>query len=395
MANLEALPAAVRHALLDKPELTVKLAKVWATPPKDPREPEYEVGHSSRLSLKCWRNPKALSSVGKAPAIPREQPLDRKLIDALTSGEFQEAERLLHDGASAGRALYWAIPCYHGLAATKLLLEHIGDPNSWDPEPVVVSWALAAGHEYRGPGVPKNHNLCDRLDLLLAARADVNATGRGGESPLHKLARLYSAASSKDGKDHGLTLDVAHAAWHNLVARGADSGQPDEEGLFPIDFIDPEQRAVLFTRLRASYGAGPYILEMMSGTGALNNVRKTLQNAEQVGWESTNELAKLSMESPWPSFRSSSVSGVSSRGYMTLRRSKQRTRSYSGDEKSPTSGRGSPKTGDTGIVEREDLYKKALEEYEDRLNSRRQSKTIYGPREDKERPPVRRTSQVD
>lgn len=386
MAKLDALPAAIRHALLDKPDLAVKLAQLWATPPKDPREPQTEVGCYSRLGLRAWKNPTQLSSVRTPRAKLHEGPFDSALIQAVVAGDLEKAEQLLHMGASAGRALYWAIPCEHGVAATKLLLEHIGDPNSWDPEPTVVSWALAAGHEYRGPGVPKNHALCDRLDLLLAARACVNATGRGGETPLHKLGRLYSAAASKEGKGQGLTLQIAHAAWHNLVARGADSGKPDDTGVCPIDFIDAEQRAVLFTRLRASYGASPYILQSMSGIRGLSNMRKTLQNAHEVGTWSGEPLTEMSLKSPWPSFRSSSVSGVQTRGYATLRRSAQRERSYS--ERSARQNI---------IVVEGDLYEKSLEDSQGSGAKffRRQSKTLYGPRENASRPPPRRTSQVD
>lgn len=201
----------------------------------------------------------------------------------------------------------------------------LSDSSAWDPEPVVVAWARsvcescssAEGARHR----PRPAHLSlEYLDDALATGADINASGYGGETALHVVARKLGVSTFNSE-----SRQLAQLAWHHLVARGAESSAVDIEGTVPLDKLSGEQCRELLATKRKMYSARRYERARLHG-----------RDASQA-WTSeamSQDLASSSTcSSPFPgdgpSFATSKGASSELRAFRTPRRPTAKTSSTS------------------------------------------------------------------
>lgn len=260
------LPAVLRHdpGLVARPQLRRVMEGWWAGALWDPREPgvadfthDFTSASSTALVLSECR-----AQGG------RSEPL----VAAALGGDAKAVEWLLAQGAPATHALHTAIRASAEPAMIGRLAAWSSDLNSWMPEPVVVAWARhLCETASRQSALNARCHAMERLDVLLAAGADVNAVSRGCEAPLHLVARrlralweatprtprgsrVASSAAAKAEEEEALLNGI----WHNLVARGADATMLDSEGLAAVELLSPLQCRELLASKRGQYGLKLY-----------------------------------------------------------------------------------------------------------------------------------------
>jgi hypothetical protein len=266
------LPSVLRNdpGLTARPHLRQVAEGWWGGALWDPRES----GAADFTELKSTS--KVLRDCQKKAQCGRNEPL----VAAALSGDYEAVECLLASGAGATHALHEALrasaePCIIGALALWSC-----DLNRWMPEPVAVVWARSLFEKgiasSSKPGIDRS--AVARLDMLVAAGADVNAFGRGCEAALHIVSRrlrgLWETANSvpcEKSEKIGLRASASrrpHASsqeeaflqnvWHNLVARGADASLLDGEGLTPIERLSRDQCRQLLSAKRNQYGSHLY-----------------------------------------------------------------------------------------------------------------------------------------
>mmetsp|Transcript_99191 Transcript_99191/g.318239 ORF Transcript_99191/g.318239 Transcript_99191/m.318239 type:complete len:452 (-) Transcript_99191:136-1491(-) len=195
------------------------------------------------------------------------------LLRAVAVGDVEGVRALLLGGAHALVALHAALHTDAAPKSVALLAAWSDELNESFPRPVVVTWArhLCEPRSCRGVGsrADARHRSIERLDVLLAAKADINSMGQGCESALHVVARHLQAlatAEAAGGPPDGelprqscghLACD-AQQVWHALLSRGADPYLPNGQGLTPLELLSVELERAVHSAKRPLYATKRY-----------------------------------------------------------------------------------------------------------------------------------------
>eukprot|EP00440_Ansanella_granifera_P022488 gb/GFBE01024424.1/.p1 GENE.gb/GFBE01024424.1/~~gb/GFBE01024424.1/.p1 ORF type:complete len:323 (+),score=46.66 gb/GFBE01024424.1/:1-969(+) len=298
------VPAVMRNdpCLAGRPQLRRGMEDWWAGSLWDPREPEH--GDTFVTDFTCDD-----SIDGVLDALHTRSGEYEPLSAAVASGDLSAATRLLTAGAKATPALHLALQSHASPEAVSLLATWSDDLNVWLPEPVVVTWARSfcdAVLSSQG-AARRRRGATDRLDAVLGAGADINAVGRGCETALHVLARKLQEVAEEAPKNaaaklrHAEVVEALRKGWHDLVARGADAGMLDGDGLTAVERLSRSQCCDLLASKRNAYARKRY-----------SDARLRGQDPSQ-SWFGSDCLQSISQgHSPIPPVVSASRSGSSS-----------------------------------------------------------------------------------
>jgi len=265
------LPAVIRNdpCLSARPDLRRGMEDWWAGSLWDPRTAD---GDNFSTDFTCES-----SMEGVLSALHSHNEVYEPLLSAVAAGDLALAEHLLASGANATHALHLALQENAAPEAVHLLAVWSDDLNVWLPEPVVVAWARSLCDllvSNQPVAVQRRAGAMERLDALLRAGADVNAVGRGCETALHVIAQqLRSVCEDSTGssrvKLQRSEQDEAEQklcrAWHGLVARGADAGMLDGDGLTAVERLSINQCGDLLAAKRNAYGYKRYSRARLRG----------------------------------------------------------------------------------------------------------------------------------
>eukprot|EP00930_Biecheleria_cincta_P029045 TRINITY_DN20205_c0_g1_i1.p1 TRINITY_DN20205_c0_g1~~TRINITY_DN20205_c0_g1_i1.p1 ORF type:complete len:311 (+),score=54.95 TRINITY_DN20205_c0_g1_i1:35-967(+) len=263
--KLSMLPACLRNdaCLSARPQLRRAMEDWWAGSLWDPRDSGKNFGED----FTCQS-----SMGGVLNALHEQHGEFEPLLDAVMAGDLNSAEKLLMQGANATHALHLALQSRAASDAIHLLAVWSEDLNVWMPEPVAVTWARSFCEDVLASGAIEPRRSMSRLDAVLSAGADINAIGRGCETALHIVARCLQHFAGQTGNSvsktqrEGLAAERAlRATWHSLVARGADAGLLDGEGLTAVERLTREQCRDLLCSKRNTYAMRRYTHARLRG----------------------------------------------------------------------------------------------------------------------------------
>ncbi|CAJ1406741.1 unnamed protein product [Effrenium voratum] len=256
------IPAVMRNdpCLAARPQLRREMEAWWAGSLWDPRSPALGSGEFFGTDFTCS------SSMRDVLATLRRSDGER-LSRAVAQGDLQSTRSLRRSAGDATPALHLALEIGAAPETVDLLAAACDHLNVWLPEPVVVTWARASCRAALDLGCAKG--AVARLDALLWAGADVNSVGRGSETALHIVARTLQLLLQESRRyavqhlasvRHELqdTVSELRQLYHDLVARGADAGMLDREGLTAVERLSEMSCSELLAAKRRSYGTKRY-----------------------------------------------------------------------------------------------------------------------------------------
>lgn len=259
------LPACLRNdpSLSARPQLHRAMEDWWAGASWDPRDS----GKNFCEDFTCE------SSMGGVLSALHEQHGEfEPLLDAVMAGDLSSAEKMLMQGANATHALNLALQSHAAPDAIHLLAVWSEELNVWMPEPVAVTWARSFCEDVLVSRAFEPRWSMGRLDALLSAGADINAIGRGCETALHIVARCLQhyaghtgVSASKTQRESQAAERALRATWHSLVARGADAGLLDGDGLTAVERLTREQCRDLLSSKRNTYAMKRYTHARLRG----------------------------------------------------------------------------------------------------------------------------------
>jgi len=259
------LPACLRNdpSLSARPQLHRAMEDWWAGSLWDPRDSGKNFGEDFTCE----------SSMGGVLSALHEQHGEfEPLLDAVMAGDLSSAEKMLMQGANATHALNLALQSRAAPDAIHLLAVWSEELNVWMPEPVAVTWARSFCEDVLVSRAMEPRRSMGRLDAVLSAGADINAIGRGCETALHIVARCLQHYAGRTGISASKTQQESQAAeralratWHSLVARGADAGLLDGDGLTAVERLTREQCRDLLCSKRNTYAMKRYTHARLRG----------------------------------------------------------------------------------------------------------------------------------
>lgn len=251
------LPACLRNdpCLSARPQLRRSMEDWWAGSLWDPRESGKNFGGDFTCES---------SISGVLSALHEQHGEFEPLLDAVMAGDLSSSEMMLMQGANATHALHLALRSRAASDAIHLLAVWSEDLNVWLPEPVTVTWARSFCEDVLISRTLDPRRSMGRLDAVLSAGADINAIGRGCETALHVVARCLQHYASVRG-DNQAGERLLQTTWHSLVARGADAGLVDGDGLTAVERLTKDQCVDLLASKRNTYGMRRYTHAKLRG----------------------------------------------------------------------------------------------------------------------------------